>query len=156
MEEKFLQNKKQCVKIGEELSSRSNVISGVPEGSVCGPILYNIYVNDLPLAVKFCKIVVYADDVRLHITGDIPNANENMMIDLTNISQWAELCQLKLNNKKCSVLHIGSRNPNYVYLLNNVPITNVHEMKDLGITVNDCLCFDSYIDTVVAKAYRIC
>ena len=78
------------------------------------------------------------------------------MIDLTNISQWAELWQLKLNNKKCSVLHIGSRNPNYVYLLNNVPITNMHEMKDLVITVNDYLCFDSYIDTVVAKAYRIC
>ena len=79
-----------------------------------------------------------------------------MMIDLTNISQWTELWQLKLNNKKCSVLHIGSRNPNYVYLLNNVPITNMHKMKDLDITVNDCLCFDSYIDTIVAKAYRIC
>ena len=64
--------------------------------------------------------------VRLHITGDIPNANENMMIVLTNISQWAELWQLKLNNKKCSVLHIGSRNPNYVYLLNNLPITNMY------------------------------
>ena len=83
----FLQNRKQCVKNGEELSSWSNVISGVPERSVCGPILYNIYVNDLPLAAKFCKIVMYADEVRLHITGDIPNANESMMIDLTNISQ---------------------------------------------------------------------
>ena len=99
---------------------------------------------------------MYADDIRLHITGDIPNANENMMIDLKNISQWAELWQLKLNNKKCSVLHIGSRNPNYVYLLNYVPITNTHEMKDLGIAVSDCLCFDSYIDTVVTKAYYIC
>ena len=79
-----------------------------------------------------------------------------MMIDLTNISQWAKLWQLKLNNKKCSVLHIGSRNPNYVYLLNNLPITNMLEMKDLGITVNDCSCFESYIDAVVAKVYRIC
>ena len=78
------------------------------------------------------------------------------MIDLTNISQWAELQQLKLNNTKYNVLHIGSRNSNYVYLLNNVPITYMHEMKDLGITVNDCLCFESYIDTVVAKAYHIC
>ena len=77
------------------------------------------------------------------------------MIDLTNVSQWAELWQLKLNNKKCSVLHIESRNPNYIYLLNNVPITNMHEMKDLGITVNDCLCFDSCIDTIVAKAYLL-
>ena len=99
---------------------------------------------------------MYADDVRLHITGNIPNANENMMIDLTNVSQQAELWQLKLNNKKCSVLHIGSRNPNYIYLLNNLPITNMHEIKDLGITVNDCLCFDLYIDTIVAKAYCIC
>ena len=52
-------------------------------------------------------------------------------------------------------MHIGSRNPNFVCLLNNVPITNMHKMKDLGITVNDCLCFDSHIDTVVAKTYRI-
>ena len=61
------------------MSSWSNVISAVPEGSVYGPILYNIYVNDLPLTVKFFKIVMFADDVRLHITGDILNTNENMI-----------------------------------------------------------------------------
>ena len=72
MDENILQNRKQCLEIGEELSNWSNVINKwSTEGSVCGPISYNIYVNDLPLAVKFCKIVMYADDVRLYVTGDI-------------------------------------------------------------------------------------
>jgi hypothetical protein len=61
----FLQDRKQCVRVGNVLSSWSEVLSGASQGSACGPLLFNIYVNDMPSVVNFSKIVIYANDTRL-------------------------------------------------------------------------------------------
>ena len=87
----FLSDKEQCVKIGDMLSSWSPVISGVPQRSICGPLMFNqeyiyswfnIFVNDMPSVVQFNKIIMYADDARLYVTGDVVNARHKLTVNL--------------------------------------------------------------------------
>ncbi len=151
----FLQNRKQCVKVGDVLSTWSDVVSGVPQGSVCGPNLYNLYVNDMPSVIKYSAVVMYADDARMYISSSVENAHEKLGADLASVSDWASAWQLKLNIKKCSVMHMGSKNPNLNYNINNVEIAVVTKMNDLGITIENNLNFKVYMDAIIGKAYRM-
>ena len=85
----FLSNRKQCVKIGDMLSLWSPVIDGVPQGSICGPLIFNIFINNTQPAVQFSKIVMNADDGRLYVTGDVVNARHKLTVDLARVFQWA-------------------------------------------------------------------
>ncbi len=75
--ETFLLGRQQCVKVGDGVSSWINVTSGIPQGSVCGPILFNLYVNDMPDCILYSKGVLYADGARLYIDSFCDNANES-------------------------------------------------------------------------------
>jgi hypothetical protein len=152
----FLSDRQQCVKVGDGMSAWIHVLSGVPEGSVCGPLLFNLYVNDMPECLSDCEIVMYADDGRLDIDSSIDNASELLARDLDNVAAWAARWQLKLNVVKSGVMHVGVHNPQAVYSVNNVNLPTVDKLKDLGIIVNNNLHFDSYIDCIVVKAYRVC
>ena len=66
----------------------------------------------MPDCLQFCKIIMYADDARLFINDQCVNAYEEMQGDLERITQWSTIWQLKLNVKKCGVLHLGYRNKN--------------------------------------------
>ena len=118
--------------------------------------MFNIFVNDIPSVVQYSKIVIHADDARLYVTGDVVNAKHKLTSDLVRVSQWASEWQLKLNIKKCAVMHMGYNNPNFVYAINNVDVNVVSEMNDLGITEKNSLHLDSYINTMVGIAYRLC
>ena len=133
-----------------------DVISGVQEGSVCCPLLYNIYVNDKPDCLQFCKIIMYADDARVFINYQCDNAYEKMLDDLERITQWSTVWQLKLNVKKCGVLHLGYRNKSFDCFLSNEKLQTSNDMNDLGITVDKTLHFNAYIDSIIARAYRMC
>jgi hypothetical protein len=152
----FLQGRQQRVKVGDAFSSWIDVVSGVPEGSVFGPILYDIYVNDMPSVVKFCQIVMYADDARVYIPGNVDNGHGKMVADLENIARWAHQWQLNLNLKKCAVVHMGHNNLKFTYTLNNFVLQSVTQFNDLGITVDQSLNFNFYVDTIVSRAYRMC
>ena len=128
----------------------------MPQGSVCGPILYNIYVNDMSECVKDCKIVMYADDARLYIAGNCIDANVKLALELEKITQWATVWQLKLNVKKCGVMHIGYNNPKYDYVLNTEILHTMLILDDLGLVVDNKLHFSDYIGKIVGKAYRMC
>ena len=142
-----------CIDYNRHKSSWLDVISGVPEGSACGPLLYNIYVNDMPDFLKFCKIILYADDVRLFINGQCDNAYEKMLGDLERITQWSTIWQLRLNVKKCGILHLEYRNKSFDYFLSNEKLQTLNDMNDLGITVDKTLHFNAYIDSIIARAY---
>ena len=138
------------------LSSLSSSISEVPQGSICGPLMFNIFVNDIPPVVQFNKIVMYADDARFYVTNDVVNAKHKLIVDLAKMSQWASDFQLKLNIKKCVVMHMGYNYQNFVYTINIVDVNIVSEINDFGITRNNSLNFDSYINTIAGKAFRLC
>ena len=150
--ESFLKGRTQQVKINNELSDISNVTSGIPQGSVLGPILFTIFINDLPEYVhSLCKI--FADDTKIY---NLCQNFNTIQEDLHSLQAWSEKWQLFFNNDKCVCLHFGKKNPQADYTLksnNDVSIIKKSsEERDLGVTFDTNLKFDSHINNVINKA----
>ena len=127
----FLTRRTQCVNVNGITSSWINVISGIPQGSVLGPLLFVIFINDMPEKVKFNICKLFADDCSLY--GPVNETDSNKMeIDLHNLEKWSKQWQLPFNAKKCKVMHVGSKNPNREYKLNGMFLDTSDHEKDLG------------------------
>ena len=88
----FLRDRKQRVVLNGFKSSWSNVVSGVPQGSVLGPLLFLLYVNDLPECIENCKVAMFADDLKLystHVSND-----DKTQCDISNVEKWSSAWQL--------------------------------------------------------------
>ena len=115
------------------LSKEVEQISGVPEGSVLGPICFVLYINDLPHVVKNSVCKMYADGVKLYsIFGDDKSC-DGFLADIHGIAIWALKWQLVISLEKTVILHTGRKNSKHVYNLNGVNISSVTSVKDLGI-----------------------
>ena len=128
-----------------------NVTSGIPQGSILGPLLFIVFINDLPdVILSACK--VFADDTKVY------NSQENHDIlqnDLLNLIKWQDTWQLKFNINKCSVLHIGKKNNKNKYYMNDSPDSLLKETlaeKDVGVTFSADMVFDQHISNVIKKA----
>ena len=103
----FLCGRKQRVVLNGFKSSWSNVVSGVPQGSVLGPLLFLLYVNDLPECIKNRKVAMFADDLKLystHVSND-----DKIQYDISNVEKWSSAWQLRLNNEKCHFMQLGRK-----------------------------------------------
>ena len=121
------------------MSSKSNVTSGIPQGSVLGPVLFTIFINDLPDNINVhCKI--FADDTKIY---DKVENHSNIQEDLYKMQSWTEKWNLYFNVLKCKVMHIGKRNPQHHYYMKiedeKQKIETCREEKDLGITFDEAL-----------------
>ena len=136
----FLTRRTQCVNVNGITSSWIDVISGIPQGSVLGPLLFVICINDMPEKVKFNICKLFADDCKLY--GPVNENDSNKMeIDLHNLEKWSKQWQLPFNAKKCKVMHVGSKNPNREYKLNDMFLDASDHEKDLGVIMDDKLKF---------------
>ena len=106
----FLENRTQVVKINSSYSETLRVLSGVPQGSVLGPTLFNMYIDDIVLSVEHSEILLFADDVKLFHTD-----SKLLEIDLKNIYDWSVRWQINISFDKCSVLYLGRNNSKIVY-----------------------------------------
>ena len=114
----FLSERKQRVVLNGISSDWTDVISGVPQGSVLGPILFILYVNDLPDKVKsYCK--TFADDTKLYKEIDNLKDYEDLQDDIYELCRWTTKWLLFFNANKCKVLHIGNNNPRFDYEMTN-------------------------------------
>lgn len=148
--EDFLSNRKFRVRIGEKHSKLFDVLSGVPQGSVLGPLLFIIYINDLPGGIQ-SFVSLFADDLKiLTKTGNHDMAQE----DLNYLTIWQDTWLLKFNTKdnKCKVLHVGKTNPNHDYWINNAVLPKTETEKDLGVIVNEDLTWTTNIESAINKA----
>ena len=133
----FLTNRKQKVSVNNNSSNFVPVTSGIPQGSVLGPILFLIYVTDLPEVVSSTE-KLFADDT---LYRAIKNEEDKLQLqeDLNNLQKWSEKWQLPFNVEKCKVLHLGPHNKEYNYTLvsgiNLRPLEVVTSEKDLGINL---------------------
>ena len=151
--EAFLSNRHQRVRVEDELSDWIDVTSGIPQGSVLGPILFVIFINDMPEMVEtMCKL--FADDAKIFRSVDLRDESSNVKLqeDLHNLWNWSEKWQLPFNTCKCKVLHIGSNNPCYQYKMNGRKLEKVEEEKDLGVIVDNELKFHKQSAAAVKKA----
>ena len=151
----FLNNRTQSVRVGSCISDLSPVISGVPQGSVLGPILFLIYINDLvDLFDSNVSVKLFADDAKIYINiVDITSIN-TLQDALFSISRWANLWQLKISITKCSVLHLGRHNLSYDYAIDGVTLPNVREVRDLGVIIDSKLSFSAHYAQIVSKAHQ--
>ena len=108
----FLRDRKQRVNIEGDFSTIGNVTSGVPQGSVLGPLLFLIFINDLPNCIgDLCEVNLFADDCKLFLVhNNQPNKNANLQLALDKLQLWAESSQLSIQPEKCEVLYIGKKN----------------------------------------------
>ena len=130
--------------------------SGVPQGSVLGPILFILFINDITQTLNNqvrCKL--FADDVKLYSIVDTDMEINPLQEGLNRIFSWSQLWQLPINQVKCNVLHISNRHDaRQQYTLNGHAIKYLHSTRDLGIEVDSSLKFSSHVDNVVTKAYQ--
>ena len=142
------------IKVGDTFSDWSRVTSGVPQGSVLGPLLFLIYINDMPDVIRASQIQLYADDAKVYLARDrnAPTA-VGLQRDLSSLQLWCQEWQMAINASKCSVLQIGLRGvipAQYTLGGEVVPIEPV--AKDLGILVSGKLNFSDHCYAIVAKA----
>ena len=134
----WISDRQQRVVINGCKSKWGKVISGVPQGSVLGPLLFLIYINDLDSGVS-SHLSKFADDTKI---GRIIRSDEDTMAlqaDLEIMYEWADKWQMQFNISKCKVLSIGRDNPHNRYTLNNEDLVRLESEKDLGVTVTSDL-----------------
>jgi hypothetical protein len=151
----FLLNRTQHVKINSSISPPAMVESGVPQGTVLGPILFLLYSADLPHVVRNCKISLYADDTKLY--KSISNEHDCLLLqrDLDSIANWANSWQMSLNPDKTKMLSIGNCKVKFDYKLHGKSIENVTHISDVGVTVQSNLKFTVHCTNVIRKAYHV-
>jgi hypothetical protein len=154
----FLTGRKQRVLINGAASSWIEVTSGVPQGSVLGPVLFIIFVNDLP-EVTHAVAQMFADDTKLFQLVSDDESRRLLQEDLNKLTQWAAEWQLQFNSSKCKILHIGRNNIREKYTMDENGEPRVLETteleKDLGVQIDPELKFSRHTEIQVNKANRI-
>jgi hypothetical protein len=150
----FLTNREQYVVIDRFYSSAASVVSGVPQGSVLGPILFIIYINDIGTVCSGeAKLQLFADDAKLYSNVTL-NSTVSLQQSLDRLAQWATEWQLTINISKCCVLTISPANHSRssAYNINGVAVPQRNDYVDLGVTISGNLSFDTHINNIVSKA----
>ena len=152
----YLSERKQYVEINGQKSEWQKVTSGIPQGSVLGPLLFLIYINDLPDGIT-STIYMYADDTKLYREIKSPDDHQILQNDLSKLCTWSKKWLLKFHPKKCSCLTIGKKleSPSYSYDLSSHIIEQVKSIKDIGVTMDSELSFDEHINIKIDTANKI-
>ena len=135
-----------CLQINSNFSATKSVIAGVPQGSIDGPLLFNLFVNDLALFLTETMLSNYADDNDLFSIGrDLNKVKDTLAKDFGNVTNWFYENFMVLNSKKCHFMCIGKDGENETFTFKDVCYKSSKEEVILGITIDNKLSFDSHI-----------
>ena len=148
----FLASRSQTVRINSSYSAPCPVTSGVVQGSVIGPMLFNLFINDVTdHANHNITIKLFADDIKIYT--DIQNIHlHNFQKQLDNIHLWSSTWQMQISHSKCNILQIGSSNSPHTFHFVNNTIQQVDSVIDLGVTIDNKLRFKNHINNISLKA----
>jgi hypothetical protein len=152
----YLSNRQQCVVINGIKSKFSHACSGVPQGSILGPLLFLYYINDLFSYVNdpLIEIFLYADDAKVGSSINSVVDSARLQNVLNNIINWSNKWGMVFNAKKCEFMSIlkGDIKFDYVYKINNVALNRVTNFTDLGIIVNNKLTWEEHVQYCIKRA----
>jgi hypothetical protein len=140
--------------LGKSVSGWVDVTSGVPQGSVLGPILFVIYINDLPDVLEsLCEM--FADDTKIMSKVNNKKNCSNLQVDLAKIEEWTKDWLVKLNDDKCKVMHLGPNNPTFDYSMNGTSLSKTDTERDLGIMISNDLKWAKQVNSAASKANTV-
>lgn len=152
----YIFNRNQTVVLNGYKSSKMLIPSGIPQGSLLGPLLFTIFINDISQCFTYSKILLFADDVKILHVIRTPQDAVNLQKDLNAFQKYCAQSKLNLNVSKCFICSF-TRKPNPIkfdYTINGTPLTRVNTIKDLGVTFDAKLLFDTHINNIVSKASK--
>jgi Reverse transcriptase (RNA-dependent DNA polymerase)/Endonuclease-reverse transcriptase len=136
----WLSNRTQHVSVGEEQSEESNVESGVPQGTVMGPPLFTIFIDDIDDVVKLVELLIkFADDNKGVKIIENSTDRDKLQETLDNLCRWAETWAMQFNIEKCKIMHVGRSNPGYTYYMAGKELKSVDEETDVGVVIHKSL-----------------
>ena len=161
----YLDNRKQFCRVDGTSSGVRGINCGVPQGSCLGPLLFLIYINDLPFSLQKCHVSMYADDTAISLSSkSIDDLQNDLNLDLLNLQDWLHANKLSLNVVKTQSLIIGS-GPS-IRMIENQPdappsfsigdqdIEMITNTRYLGVQIDSKLNWGKHIDTIKTKANR--
>ena len=137
-------------------SGWQDVTSGIPQGSVLGPVLFVIFINDLPLSLKSSEGFMFADDTKIFKIITRPEHQAELQEELYSMEDWSDAWLLGFNLDKCIKMHIGPNKKPYDYELHGEILSTEKKEKDIGVNIDEDLTFEPHILEKIKKANQMC